>query len=284
MSIQAVGAPYEEGTGAVYIYHGSKEGLRGHYAQRILGHSYQPNIETFGFSLASSDFDGNGYSDLMVGGFASDAIAYLPARPVVKLSSQLEFRPKDVNVETANCHMPRLPNATGETNVTCAEIEFCSSYNGKGVLDSLNFNVTIVLDVSADLTSTRRILFLLTNDTRSTQIISLKTGKKECHAVKFYVNPDVYDGLTAEIKANMTIQLSDEASDRFFSQLTPVMDADSIITSSNVLTISGKVPKPADLNSLPWWVYLLCVLGALLIIAVVTGILYKVNNVLSSYF
>lgn len=72
----AVGAPYDgvNGQGAVYIYHGSKNGpLEKHsqviYAEDVAGTA----LNTFGFSVAGGlDMDGNLYPDLVVGAYNSD--------------------------------------------------------------------------------------------------------------------------------------------------------------------------------------------------------------------
>ena len=60
----AIGAPYEgtNGDGAVYIYNGGQNGLRGNIAQKIFA-SQMPSIgKGFGISIAGAvDVDGNGY-------------------------------------------------------------------------------------------------------------------------------------------------------------------------------------------------------------------------------
>lgn len=83
----AVGAPYEgrsskceheeSFTGAVYIYHGSKYGVRKKYSQVIKPEEI-PNsfgLTTFGFSLSGGlDMDDNTYPDLVVGAYESNTV------------------------------------------------------------------------------------------------------------------------------------------------------------------------------------------------------------------
>lgn len=78
----AVGAPYDgpHGRGAVYIYHGSKEGPLAKasqviYAEDVAGTGY---LSTFGFSVSGGlDLDGNMYPDLAVGAYeANKAIVF----------------------------------------------------------------------------------------------------------------------------------------------------------------------------------------------------------------
>lgn len=72
----AVGAPYDgpKGRGAVYIYHGSKDGplkkpSQVIFAEDVVGTDY---LSTFGFSIAGGiDLDGNQYPDMVVGAYES---------------------------------------------------------------------------------------------------------------------------------------------------------------------------------------------------------------------
>ena len=58
----AVGAPYEEGSGAVYIYLGSKAGIVNVPSQKILASSISPLLKGFGISLSRGlDMDHNNY-------------------------------------------------------------------------------------------------------------------------------------------------------------------------------------------------------------------------------
>jgi len=89
----AVGAPYE-GRGAVYIFRGSARGILPTYSQRIIARGFPSvtgNMRAFGASLSASpaDLDNNGYPDVVVGAFASNAVVILRARPVVKITAQV---------------------------------------------------------------------------------------------------------------------------------------------------------------------------------------------------
>lgn len=83
----AVGAPYDaKGAGCVYIFQGSIGGLHAHASQIICGDQFEPALRGFGFSLAGGvDVDFNDYSDVAVGAHLSDAVVFLPARPVIRL-------------------------------------------------------------------------------------------------------------------------------------------------------------------------------------------------------
>lgn len=65
-----MGAPYggSEGEGVVYVYRGSKVGVREKADQVIAGRDVRNSLRSFGFSLAGGvDMDGNEYPDLVVG-------------------------------------------------------------------------------------------------------------------------------------------------------------------------------------------------------------------------
>lgn len=100
----AVGAPYDEGgTGRVFIYHGSKQGIKPKPAQvqsSSNGHCYcfdvelltsylnfylssqilsgkRHSVEMFGYSLAGNmDLDGNSYPDVAVGSLSDAALIF----------------------------------------------------------------------------------------------------------------------------------------------------------------------------------------------------------------
>ena len=76
----AVGAPYggAEGEGGVYIYRGSRAGVREAPDQVIAGTDVRNNIRSFGFSLAGgTDMDSNLYPDLVVGAAHSNQAVLL---------------------------------------------------------------------------------------------------------------------------------------------------------------------------------------------------------------
>ncbi|XP_064106729.1 integrin alpha-V-like isoform X2 [Macrobrachium nipponense] len=82
----AVGAPQQANGGAVFIYSGSKEGLKPQPSQVIHGADVKPHMVGFGYSLASGhDLDGNGYPDLLVGSPQSNAVVSLRTAPVIKI-------------------------------------------------------------------------------------------------------------------------------------------------------------------------------------------------------
>lgn len=60
----AVGAPYEEGTGVVYIYNGNTPRMEDKYSQRILGKEIRVGVSGFGYYISKfgEDLDENKYN------------------------------------------------------------------------------------------------------------------------------------------------------------------------------------------------------------------------------
>ena len=110
-----VGAPFE-GPGAVYVFRGSPAGLHVEYSQRIfasdlpvMSQSLRP-LRAFGYSLSAGvDVDENGYPDVVVGAFQSDAVVVLRSRPIVNVMTTLRAYPKLVDPKVTQCRRDGLP-------------------------------------------------------------------------------------------------------------------------------------------------------------------------------
>lgn len=106
-----VGAPFE-GSGAVYVFRGSPAGLHVEYCQRIAATdlSARQPLSAFGYSLsAGADVDENGYPDVVVGAFQSDAVVVLRSRPVVNVMTTLRAYPKVIDPKVTQCRRDGLP-------------------------------------------------------------------------------------------------------------------------------------------------------------------------------
>jgi len=123
----AVGAPYE-GHGAVYIFHGSARGIVPTYSQRIGTRDFPSvtGLRAFGASLSGSaaDLDSNGYPDLVVGAYASDAVLILRARPVVKIEAEVHTEPFRVNPGQAICDFDETVNV-------CFQLQICFRFTAQ---------------------------------------------------------------------------------------------------------------------------------------------------------
>uniref|UniRef100_A0AAR2IPG4 Integrin alpha-2 domain-containing protein n=1 Tax=Pygocentrus nattereri TaxID=42514 RepID=A0AAR2IPG4_PYGNA len=98
----AVGAPYaDEGSGRVYIYHGSVDGINTKPVQILEGRHH--GIKMFGYSLAGNmDLDENSYPDLAVGSL-SDAVIVYRARPVISIKKEIKATPREIDLTKKTC-------------------------------------------------------------------------------------------------------------------------------------------------------------------------------------
>ncbi|XP_075036732.1 integrin alpha-6 isoform X2 [Mixophyes fleayi] len=113
----AVGAPYDEGFGKVYVYHGSTDGIIEKPAQIIDGKS--TNTQSFGYSIAGNmDLDRNSYPDIAVGSL-SDSINVFRSRPVINITKTIKVTPDKIDYNKKNCDVP---------SGICLTVEVCLSY------------------------------------------------------------------------------------------------------------------------------------------------------------
>ncbi|XP_061432407.1 integrin alpha-9-like isoform X1 [Lethenteron reissneri] len=136
----AIGAPYEDDNGgAVYVYHGSAHGIAAKYSQRISGRGIHPSLRMFGQSLAGGlDLDDNGFADLTVGAYGSNAAVLIRARPVVDVSASVVL-PRGINVTGPGC-------GRGGRGAHCFPASVCFSYSGPGLAHSLDMRYELIAD------------------------------------------------------------------------------------------------------------------------------------------
>lgn len=215
----AIGAPYENsGFGSVYLYHGSATGLRSRPGQVISGTHFTPALRSFGFSFSSSahDFDGNYHSDLTVGAYQSDVVVHIPARPVVRLSAEIEFDPSYITMEKRDCTavVPGEP----PTSVPCVTMKYCLKYTGRNVPQVLRLNLSIALDVKQN--RGQRLFFLSTNEYKMFAAVNSTLGVRNCWNEKVYVKPNIRDKLSP-----IEVTLMSKLLPTNLPGLVPILDA-----------------------------------------------------------
>ncbi|XP_042573139.1 integrin alpha-L-like [Cyprinus carpio] len=139
------GAPLEN-EGVVYIYLGDRtHGINPELTpQRIPARSVLPGLQQFGVSLSGQmDMNNDNLTDIVIG--AQGGIVLLKARPVMSVSAQLSFSPKEISLNYFEC---RGSNAFNAFNLTsCFTVTERTSSTGsleKKLNVSLNLNVDVV--------------------------------------------------------------------------------------------------------------------------------------------
>ncbi|XP_076169031.1 integrin subunit alpha inflated [Ptiloglossa arizonensis] len=202
-----VGAPYAgpHGRGAVYIYHGSSNGVIEKYSQVIYAENLEVPVRTFGFSVAGGlDLDGNHYPDLVVGAYESGTAIFFRSRPVIKMDSYVTFdqESKLISLDDRNCTL------SDRSRVTCFPLRACFKYTGEGVFPRHNFNIQYVLDVKK--TKNPRLFFLeLEGRNTMNNTILVDRDRQFCRSVQVYVTPNIRDKLTS-LDAEMRMSLDEE--------------------------------------------------------------------------
>lgn len=153
----AVGAPFADGGGGVFVFSGAKsrDEFKSDAEQEIyaknLAHHFPGtgDLKTFGFSLSgSTDADENGYNDLLVGAFASDTVVLLRARPVINIKAWHVEKDLKIDINNMSC---------SEKAATC-------------------FNLTMSILVDPNFTNIKLLDFATDVFTCMLQIIPLEKG------------------------------------------------------------------------------------------------------------
>jgi hypothetical protein len=139
----------------------------------------------------------------------------------------------------------------------------------------MEFRVSIVLDFNAEKDNSR-ILFLENNRNQLFRELNFTSGSKKCLTNTIYAIPGIQD-FASTAQAKMTIEPVDKTTKP--NRLLPIFSKEnSNIISTNSLTFMIDSKANAVVDAIPWWVYVASGLGAFLILAIITGILYKVKR------
>lgn len=109
----AVGAPYEDGQGTVYVYSGISDGLI--LSQKIPASDIRTDLQGFGFSISEPrDVDGNNFGDLAVGAYLSGHVILIKTKPAIRVELELS--------KTTNFNLTE--------KLTRFSIDACAIYDG----------------------------------------------------------------------------------------------------------------------------------------------------------
>ncbi|XP_072029925.1 integrin alpha-8-like [Amphiura filiformis] len=185
----AVGAPYdgEDGTGAVYIFHGRRRSLLTTPAQIVYPSDLGLGIGTFGYSLASGlDMDNNAYIDLLVGAYNSSTAVLLRSRPVVEVSVIFSIHPQAVDLDKKDKQL------SDGTLVAEFVIMTCITYTGVDVPQNMNLEFTLVLDSQRPALSSRAA-FTSNNNYQISNEVRLIKDTPSCLTGEAYVRNNIRD-------------------------------------------------------------------------------------------
>uniref|UniRef100_A0AAR2L0Y2 Integrin alpha-2 domain-containing protein n=1 Tax=Pygocentrus nattereri TaxID=42514 RepID=A0AAR2L0Y2_PYGNA len=192
----AIGSPFggKDEQGLVFIYNGYTKGLREKPSQVLAGQwaSNAPPAPpaSFGFTLrGGKDLDQNGYPDLIVGAFGVDKAVLYRSRPIVNASATLSVYPTMINPEEKMC---TISSGNQTMHVSCVNLSFCLSADGKHLPENLVFNVEVQLDRLKQKQKgvVRRALFLDTQQANLQRNLKVPNNAKFCHETKIYLRDE----------------------------------------------------------------------------------------------
>ncbi|XP_011869360.1 PREDICTED: integrin alpha-PS1 isoform X1 [Vollenhovia emeryi] len=168
----AIGAPYE-GKGTVYIYLGSKNGIKKTPSQIIHAEDMPTPLKTLGYSLSGgTDMDNNGYTDLLIGAYENDAVVLLRSKKIIDITTSIRHANKDgIYQDTIE---PIDPNRIGcladlNSNYTCFAFEACCKTESLGKEDymqNLRLNYYIEAETYTGTKKFSRVWFAVSGNAR----------------------------------------------------------------------------------------------------------------------
>uniref|UniRef100_A0A4W5Q2U9 Integrin, alpha 6b n=1 Tax=Hucho hucho TaxID=62062 RepID=A0A4W5Q2U9_9TELE len=211
----AVGAPYyDSGSGKVFIYHGSAQGINIKPAQVLSGVSSETKL--FGYSLAGNmDLDRNSYPDLAVGSLSDSVNCPFLSLPLSLLSSPSLslFHSLTLSLSRSLFHSASfsLPSSA-----VAYSFEAEAERRKKGLPPRVTFSTR-----SSDV-----------NEYQSTGVLTLSgQGKKECITAKLTLQENIKDKLRG-IPIDVTVEIKNsKRKRRALPELPPILDSNEPITA-----------------------------------------------------
>ncbi|KYB25676.1 integrin alpha-PS1 isoform X2 [Tribolium castaneum] len=196
----AIGAPYEDNTGAVYIYLGQKGGLRSEPSQ-IIKFGEREGLKTVGYSLSGGmDMDLNDYPDLLVGLYDSERVILFKTRPIIDIGIRVvgdELR--NINASKKGCR------EDPHSDKTCFSFKTCFKFR--------KFRLTKDIDIRYEIKELPKKAPRVTigNDTFVTKMITVTDISREyCTSETAYLiegNGDILSPISFQV--NYTIYKDD---------------------------------------------------------------------------
>ncbi|XP_015431891.1 PREDICTED: integrin alpha-5-like, partial [Dufourea novaeangliae] len=227
----AVGAPYEEQTGAIYIFNGNSNGLLKRYSQKIIGKEFGEHVRGFGMSISESrDINNDRYPDIAVGAPLSDQVIIIKSKPVVAVTTELIYLKKQKLLQ----------------NSTLFLIQVCTSYNGTYAPTHLEISQLLKVDEMYG----RAFYDTKKRKDNIHHSITLQNSKTSCTSDKINLKiQNIIDPL--EIFVSVKLKQENEAIiNKFLSKTEDVMKLPFAVDcgEDNVCTSDVKIMLSTDLK------------------------------------
>ncbi|XP_040066364.1 integrin alpha-5 [Ixodes scapularis] len=223
----AVGAPYENDVGAVYIYHGNVilDG-KSEYAQRIAASSVSSRIgvplKGFGISISKGfDVDSNRYQDVLVGAYASDSAVLFRSRPIAELRGSIKADVSMITADIGSCEV------SGGDTFSCFKLISCVRYYGKFVSPTVEVETELSIDVKrvADNRPVRGFMYNnVTQVNKYSSLLTARVNHSTCETRMVYLQAVFADPVTPFV-TRLEYRLR-EPSEQRWCPTCPVLDKD----------------------------------------------------------
>uniref|UniRef100_A0A224ZBQ6 Vitronectin receptor alpha subunit n=1 Tax=Rhipicephalus zambeziensis TaxID=60191 RepID=A0A224ZBQ6_9ACAR len=228
----AIGAPYENDHGAVYVYNGGKNGLKATYSQRIEARSLIPPPQGFGISISKAlDIDGNKYPDIMIGAYKSDTAYLFRASPIAYAKAWIEISTGRVSSKTPKCNRNNV-------YYYCVEVLACMTYSGKFLSEELGFSYELEIDSKRADKQSPRGGFELGKERIAASVSAEKTlrmGVENCFSEMALIDGNVTD-LVTPFEFRLSFDLADNLTrgkrDSFCKEC-PILDPSTVKVVTN---------------------------------------------------
>ncbi|XP_023240631.1 integrin alpha-4-like isoform X3 [Centruroides sculpturatus] len=244
----AIGAPYEDERGAVYIYHGAENGVKQNHVQRIAAKDFSIDLSGFGIAISKGrDIDNNNYPDILIGAYASDSAILLRSRPLVSIHTELLFNNKYIIYNHSKCKI-------NKREMSCFETTFCIKYDGQDVREEINITVNLQVDIHQNFP---RCYFIndteqmFTSSQTSTSEINLFINNQYCDNKTIYIKEGIQD-LDNPVHILMTYKLNEFPTEDFCKNCPLINKTDSNNTIRTIFkTLKQQVPLVEVVFSIP---------------------------------
>ncbi|KAL1430993.1 hypothetical protein MTO96_014409 [Rhipicephalus appendiculatus] len=250
----AVGAPYENDVGAVYIYHGSPTlGDRTVYAQRIDASTVSSRIgkplKGFGISISKGmDVDSNHYDDVLIGSYVTDNAVLFRSRPIAQLIGVIRPEVGMITSDMNKCEV------SDKSKFACFKLTTCIEYSGKFVPNTTDVETELTLDVNrkADNRPARGFMFRDQNRVDNySSLVKARRGHTTCENRLVYLDETFVDPLIP-FTVRLEYRLRD-TSDQRWCPTCPVPDRSFPLAVTKAKTPAPRTPRtwPACWSNLP---------------------------------
>uniref|UniRef100_T1JLH3 Uncharacterized protein n=1 Tax=Strigamia maritima TaxID=126957 RepID=T1JLH3_STRMM len=225
----AVGAPYEDDNGVVYIYHGDIEnGITFDLAQKLVAKAINPALKGFGISIAKGkDIDRNSYPDIAIGSYESGHAVILRTLPSVVIHASVKSSPTKLSITSFPCKL-------NGHDVGCVNISTCIRYESPRKLPFVEVETKLSFDAIVKDNSKRGFFYVNKVENVAINRKQRLQGRHEiCNTHQAFLKPNIKNYLTP-IEILYEFKLPEQAKDNFCASC-PVLSPRSKSSISHLI-------------------------------------------------